>query len=56
MGKTYKRNSQFRPKKHGQVFTKDQTWKKRKKQLDNIILPQLEQIEEIEYPNIEEKI
>jgi hypothetical protein len=56
MSKTFRRNSQFRPKKQGRIFTKDQSWKKRKKQSDNIILPQLEQIEGVEYPNIEEKI
>lgn len=32
MGKTYRRDNQFRPKKHGQVFTKDKPWKKNKKQ------------------------
>lgn len=31
MGKTYKRNQQYRPKKHGKVFTKDRNpWKKDK--------------------------
>ena len=30
MGKTYKRNQQFRPKKHGKTFTKDQPWKNKK--------------------------
>ena len=37
MGKTFKRNSQFRPKKNGRVFSKDdKAWKKPKhKPLDN---------------------
>lgn len=31
MGKTYKRNREYRPKQHGKVFTKDQhPWKKNK--------------------------
>lgn len=31
MGKTYKRNQEFRPKKYGKVFIKDQRpWKKNK--------------------------
>lgn len=31
MGKTYKRNQQYRPKKQGKVFNKDQNpWKKNK--------------------------
>ena len=37
MGKTFKRNEQFRPKKQGQVFTKDQSWKKNKKKPSVII-------------------
>jgi len=32
MSKTYKRNSQFRPKKQGRTFVKDQPWKKNRKQ------------------------
>ena len=36
MGKTYKRNSNYRLKKHGKIFTKDQpSWKKHKKQNQN---------------------
>lgn len=31
MGKTFKRNESFRPKKNGKVFTKDQDWKRGKK-------------------------
>jgi len=54
MSKTYKRNSEFRPKKQGRIFTKDQSWKKHKKQSD-ASLPQPEQIEGIEYLNTEEK-
>lgn len=31
MGKTYKRNQQYKPKKNGKVFVKDQEpWKKHK--------------------------
>lgn len=31
MGKTYKRNQEYRPKQHGKVFVKDQRpWKKNK--------------------------
>lgn len=30
MGKSFKRNQQFRPKKQGKIFTKDQPWKKHK--------------------------
>ncbi len=30
MSKTYRRDKQFRPKKRGQVFTKEQPWKKDK--------------------------
>lgn len=31
MGKTYKRNQEYRPKQHGKVFIKDQRpWKKNK--------------------------
>ncbi len=30
MGKTFRRNSQFRPKKAGRVFVKDQSHKKHK--------------------------
>ena len=37
MGKTFKRNEQFRPKKQGQVFTKDQSWKKNKKKSPIIV-------------------
>ena len=31
MGKSYKNNDRYRPKKQGQVFTKDNPWKKNKK-------------------------
>ena len=31
MGKSFQRNQQYRPKKQGRVFTKDQSWKKHKK-------------------------
>ena len=30
MGKTYRRDQQYRPKKHGQVFVKDKNWKQNK--------------------------
>ena len=30
MGKTYRRNGQYRPKKKGKVFVKDDSWKKNK--------------------------
>lgn len=30
MGKTFKRNSQFKPKKQGKTFIKDSFWKKNK--------------------------
>lgn len=30
MGKTYRRDQQYRPRKQGRVFTKDQNWKKHK--------------------------
>ena len=44
MGKTYKRNSQFRPKKQGRTFSKDnQPWKKNREKNtnsdDNVIPP-----------------
>jgi len=35
MGKTFKRNSQFRAKKQGRVFVKDQSWKKSKHKNSN---------------------
>jgi hypothetical protein len=37
MGKTFRRDSRFRPKKHGRIFTKDEVWKKNKspKQSEN---------------------
>jgi hypothetical protein len=32
MGKTFRRDQQFRPRKHGRIFTKeDESWKKNKK-------------------------
>lgn len=31
MGKTYRKDQSFRPKKHGRVFTKEQDLKKGKK-------------------------
>jgi hypothetical protein len=34
MGKTFRRDKPFRPKKQGRVFTKDRPWKKSKR-LDN---------------------
>ena len=38
MGKTYKKNGQFKPKKRGQVFIKDKPWKhnKTKSQKDDV--------------------
>ena len=37
MGKTYRRDQQYRPKKHGKVFSKDQKpWKKNKINEDDI--------------------
>lgn len=30
MGKTYRKDQRFRPKKHGQIFVKDKSWKKNK--------------------------
>lgn len=30
MGKTFRRDQAFRPKKQGCIFTKDQNWKKQK--------------------------
>ena len=42
MGKTFRRDNQFRPKKQGKTFTKDQNWKKNKhRPLPN---PELEDI------------
>jgi hypothetical protein len=49
MGKTFRRDNQFRPKKQGKTFTKDKNWKKNKhkplpnKELDesNIPLPNI---------------
>jgi len=35
MSKTYRRDKQFRPKKRGQVFTKEQPWKKDKQKPNN---------------------
>lgn len=54
MGNTYKRNSQYRPKKHGQVFNKDdKSWKKSKpkNKSDNNQLNMTSDI--IEFPEID---
>jgi hypothetical protein len=48
MSKTFRRNSQFRPKKQGRIFTKDQSWKKHKKKIivgNDVGQPILDKIE-----------
>lgn len=48
MGKTFKRNSQFRPKKQGKTFVKDNSWKKNKFPKNNI-QPENESIDPNDY-------
>jgi len=38
MGKTFKRNSPFRPRKRGTVFVKDKFWKKHKPKPTEVIV------------------
>lgn len=45
MGKTYRRDQQFRPKKNGRVFDKDQSWKKFKHREKPSIQPKVDYIE-----------
>jgi hypothetical protein len=43
MGKTYKRNQEYRPKQHGKIFIKDQRpWKKSKHGNKNVDMKEKE--------------
>ena len=50
MGKTYRRDSQYKPKKHGRIFTKDPSWKKGKKFKPNEVVDASQVVDVLEPP------
>ncbi len=51
MGKTYKKGQSFRPKSHGQTFSKENQWKKKKKHKHGFDKPN-KSIDELQEDNL----